>query len=265
MENKFDFGNRCGFSPDLFRQPTPLSPDIKSRMPKFINQIQSEIKANGVPGLAIRGERDESVRALLCVLLDYCDLWTCKIGIPTKKGWLAFGWKTILNRLPWLSESRLYEALGVIRKNGLFDSNQRLSDPRFITKDATKKSGYSVSDKGFTEVFWTAFRQTKRWKHEAEAKAKRTAEQAAKAGKNLQDFYKKVWCSTTKAVVKQMAAAGIVKTETHAPVAPSANAVKMMLHAKLAELGFKDAYVRAQKLFEEFGAAALINTEQFVS
>ena len=151
---------------------------------------------------------------------------------------------------------------------------QRLADPRYITKDDTKKSGYAVSDKGFTEAFWTAFRQLRRWKHEAEAKAKRTTEKAAKAGKTLQEFYKRTWCATSKQSVKQLAAAGIAKTEqstpgaatpSSAPVGPSANAVKMILMDKLIKLGFKDAFDRAQKLFAEFGAAALTNTEQFVS
>lgn len=74
--------------------------------------------------------------------------------------------------------------------------------------------------------------------------------------------------------MKQLAAAGIAKTEqatpgaatpSSAPAGPSANAVKMMLMDKLIKLGFKDAFDRAQKLFAEFGAAALTNTEQFVS
>jgi hypothetical protein len=39
----------------------------------------------------------------------------------------------------------------------------------------------------------------------------------------------------------------------------------MILMDKLINLGCKDAYVRAQKLFDEFGADALMNTEQFVS
>jgi hypothetical protein len=150
----------------------------------------------------------------------------------------------------------------------------RLADPRYITKDDTKKSGYAVSDKGFTEAFWTAFRQLRRWKHEAEAKAKRTTEKAAKAGKTLQEFYKRTWCATSKQSVKQLAAAGIAKTEQTAPgttapssipIGPSANAVKMILMDKLIKLGFADAYARAQKLFDEFGADSLINTEQFVS
>ena len=269
---KFMYGNRCGFSPDKYRQPDPLDPEVQSRIPKFIRQIQEQIRKSGIPGLNLRAERDEAVRALTIKLLDFTDLWTCKIGIATKEGWLAFGWQKVMASIPWLSASRLWVALSDLQNSGLFASNQRLADPRYITKDANKKSGYAVSDKGFTEQFWTAFRQLRRWKHEAEAKAKRTTERAAKAGKTLQDFYKKTWCSTGKVSVKQMAAAGIVKTQSQipgatatAPAGPSANAIKMMLHAKLAELGFKDAYVRAQKLFDEFGADALTNTEQFVS
>ena len=271
---KFMFGNRCGFTPDKYRQPEPLDPEVLSRIPKFIRQIQDQIRKSGIPGLNLRAERDEAVRALTIELLNLTDLWTGKIGIPTKDGWLAFGWKRVLARLPWYSESRLWEALKVLQLHGLFGSNQRLTDPRYITKDETKKSGYAVSDKGFTEAFWTAFRQLRRWKHEAEAKAKRTTEKAAKAGKTLLDFYKRTWCSTTKQFVKQLAAAGIAKIEqatsyptgsSSVPVGPSANAVKMMLTDKLIKLGFKDAFARSQKLFEEFGAAALVNTEQFVS
>ena len=271
---KFMYGNRCGFSPDKYRQPEPLDPEVLSRIPKFIRQIQDQIRKGGIPGLNLRAERDEAVRALTIELLNLTDLWTGKIGIPTKDGWLAFGWKRVLARLPWYSESRLWEALKVLQNHGLFGSNQRLADPRYITKDETKKSGYAVSDKGFTEAFWTAFRQLRRWKHEAEAKAKRTTEKAAKAGKTLQDFYKRTWCSTTKQFVKQLAAAGIAKIEqatsyptgsSSVPVGPSANAVKMMLTDKMIKLGFKDAFTRAQKLFDEFGAAALVNTEQFVS
>lgn len=271
---KFMYGNRCGFSPDKYRQPEPLDPEVLSRIPKFIRQIQEQIRNGGIPGLNLRAERDEAVRALAIELLNLTDLWTGKIGIPTKEGWLAFGWKRVLARLPWYSESRLWEALKVLQNHGLFGSNQRLADPRYITKDDTKKSGYAVSDKGFTEAFWTAFRQLRRWKHEAEAKAKRTTEKAAKAGKTLQDFYKKTWCGTTKTAVKQLAAAGMAKAEKEQPgatapaglpVGPSANAVKMILMDKLIKLGFKDAYARAQKLFAEFGADSLINTEQFVS
>ena len=271
---KFMYGNRCGFSPDKYRQPDPLDPEVQSRIPKFIRQIQEQIRKSGIPGLNLRAERDEAVRALAIDLLNLTDLWTGKIGIPTKDGWLAFGWKRVLARLPWYSESRLWEALKVLQNHGLFGSNQRLADPRYITKDDTKKSGYAVSDKGFTEAFWTAFRQLKRWKHEAEAKAQRTAEKAAKAGKTLQDFYKRTWCATSKQSVKQLSAAGISKTEDATPgaassspvlVGPSANAVKMMLMDKLIKLGFKDAFARAQKLFAEFGADALTNTEQFVS
>ncbi len=271
---KFTHGNRCGFSPDKYRQPEPLDPDVLYRIPKFIRQIQEQIRKGGIPGLNLRAERDEAVRALVIELLNLTDLWTGKIGIPTREGWLAFGWKRVLARLPWYSESRLWEALKVLQNQGLFGSNQRLADPRYITKDDTKKSGYAVSDKGFTEAFWTAFRQLRRWKHEAEAKAKRTAEKAAKAGKTLQDFYKRTWCNTSKQSVKQLAGARIAKTEQTAPgttapssipIGPSANAVKMILMDKLINLGCKDAYVRAQKLFDEFGADALMNTEQFVS
>lgn len=269
---KFTHGNRCGFSTDKYRQPEPLDSEIQRRIPKFIRQIQEEIRRSGISGLNLRAERDEAVRALAIELLNLTDLWTGKIGIPTKDGWLAFGWKRVLARLPWYSESRLWEALKVLQNRGLFGSNQRLADPRYITKDDTKKSGYAVSDKGFTEAFWTAFRQLKRWKHEAEASAQRTAEKAAKAGKTLQDFYKRNWCATSKQSVKQLAAAGIAKAEQEqlgaasaAAVGPSANAVKMILMDKLIKLGFKDAYARAQKLFDEFGADSLINTEQFVS
>lgn len=271
---KFNTGNRCGFTKNHFRQPNPLSLEVQSRIPKFIRQMQAEIQSNGIPGLNLRAERDEAVRALTIKLLDFTDLFTGKIGIATKDGWLAFGWQKIMAGIPWLSESRLWVALNDLQNFGLFDSNQRLADPRYITKDPAKKSGYAVSDKGFTDAFWTAFRQTKRWKHEAEAKAKRTAEKAAKAGKTLQDFYKKTWCNTRKISVKQMTAAGITKTEqatlgaatpSSAPTGPSANAVKMMLMDKLIKLGFKDAFARAQKLFDEFGASALVNTEQFVS
>lgn len=271
---KFNTGNRCGFTKNQFRQPNPLALEVQSRIPKFIRQMQDEIKSNGIPGLNLRAERDEAVRALTIKLLDFTDLWTGKIGIATKDGWLAFGWQKVMANIPWLSESRSWVALNDLQKSGLFGSNQRLADPRYITKDSAKKSGYAVSDKGFTDAFWTAFRQTKRWKHEAEAKAKRTAEKAAKAGKTLQDFYKKTWCNTSKTSVKQMTAAGILKTQSQTSdvtpakteqSGPSANAVKMILADKLIKLGFKDAFTRAQKLFDEFGAGALTNTEQFVS
>lgn len=269
---KFTHGNRCGFSLNQFRQPEALDPEVQNRIPKFIRQIQYSIRVGGIPGLKLRAERDEAVRALTIELLNLTDLWTGKIGIPTKDGWLAFGWKRVLRRLPWYSESRLWEALKVLQKHGLFGSNQRLADPRYITKDDRKKSGYAISDKGFTETFWTAFRQLKRWKHESDAKAKRTAEKAAKVGKTLQDFYKRTWCSTTKGSVKQLTAAGMTKTSISVPTGigesvsrPSANAIKMQLTVKLANLGIKDAYDRASKLFDEFGAAVLINTEQFLS
>ena len=264
---QFKTGNRCGHNPLNYRQPESLAPDVLTHIPKFILQLQDEIRKNGIPGINLRSERDEAVRALAITLLTYTDLWTGKIGIATKEGWLAFGWQKILVNIPWLSESRLWVALRDLQDSGLFSSNQRLTDPRYITKDATRKSGYAVSDKGFTESFWTAFRQLRRWKHEAKAKAKRTAEKAAKTGKTLQDFYKKNWCSTLKQSVKQLTAAGMAKaerTET-ATIGPSANAVKMMLADKLIKLGIKDAFQRAQKLFDEFGAVALTNTEQFVS
>lgn len=269
---KFLYGNRCGHSPEKFRQPDPL-PEEAARMPLFIQEMQEEIRKNGIPGLNLRSERDEAARALAIVALDNTDLYTARMGTATPQGWLAYGWKRIHKRLPWLSESRFFQALRDFKEAGMIESNQRLTDARFISKDTSKPSGYAVSDKGFVKAFWIAFRQLPRWKREAEAKAQRTAAKAESHGKTLDDFYKKTWCSTTKTAVKQLAAAGMAKAEqqpgavapTAVPVGPSANAVKMMLTDKLIKLGFADAYARAKKLFDEFGADALINTEQFVS
>lgn len=263
-------GNRCGHSPKTYRQPEPLPAEEAAKMPKFIQQMQEEIRKNGIPGLNLRSERDEAARALAICALDNTDLYTARMGAATPKGWLAYGWYRIHKRLPWLSESRFFQALRDLKEAGMIESNQRLTDPRFISKDASKPSGYAVSDKGFAKAFWIAFRQLPRWKREAEAKAQRTAAKAENHGKTLDEFYKKTWCSTSKTVVKQLAAAGMAKAEQQpgaaaVPVGPSANAVKMILMDKLIKLGFKDAYARAQKLFDEFGVDSLINTEQFVS
>ena len=272
---KFLTGNRCGHSPTHYRQPDPLPAEDAVRMPKFITQMQDEIRKNGVPGFNLRSELDEAVRAVAIAALDNTDLFTCRFGMATKRGWLAYGWQRIHDRLPWCSENRFWQAVKIFKNAEMIESNQRLNDPRFKSKDPAKPSGYAIADKGFTKAFWIAFRQLPRWKREAEAKAQRTTAKAAANGKTLDDFYKKTWCSTTKTAVKQLAAAGIAKVEQQpgaiapapaaAPVGPSANAVKMILMDKLIKLGFKDAYARAQKLFDEFGANSLINTEQFVS
>ncbi len=275
----FESGNRCGFQKGVFRSPTPLSQEVQSRMPKFIKQMQDEIRKNGIPGVTFRAERDEAVRAVLCVLLDYTDLWTCRIGTPTKDGWLAFGWDTILARIPWLSAGRLWEVVCALRDNYLFDSNQRLADPRYKTKDFSKPSGYAISNKGFTDYFWTCFRQTKRWKHEAEDKARRIKANAEKIGKTVSDFYKaknaattnffeNTWAKTNKTSVKTLAAAGMAKKqkESEQPSAgPSLRAIEMILDATFAKAGVINSYALAKQIASEHGQDALINPERFIS
>lgn len=263
---KFSHGNRCGFSQDVFRQPEPLANDVKNNLPLFIRQIQEEVRNNGIPGLNLRAERDEAVRALVIELLNHMDLWTGKIGLPTENGWLAFGWDKILKRLPWLSESRLWEALRVLETNGLFSSNQRLIDSRYITKDTSKKSGYAISDKGFTEHFWISFRQLNRWKQEAKAKALRVEEKAVKIGKSLLDFYVKKWSSTSKTSVKQLSATAIqaIGNEQASSLKPSKRALIMQLVVKLITLGVNNASEKAETLFNQFGELAVYNTESYI-
>lgn len=254
-------GNRCGFNKHSFRQPI-LNENSKS--PKFIRQIQELIKNNGIPGLNLRAERDEAVRALTIVLLDYCDLYTKQIGMPTSSGWLAFGWKKIMSQINWLSESRFWEALETIKKAGLFETNQRLTDSRYITRDRSKRSGYAISEKGFTKQFWISFREYKRWQHEANDKAKRVKEKATKIGKTLADFYKKTWCTTTKQSVKTLTAAALIKTDSKSISTLSSSAIKMQLTVKLIKLGIQTPDEMAAKLFEKYGENALNETEKLI-
>lgn len=264
---KFLTGNRCGHNPCAFRQP--VFKETKN-LPGLIEETIEEIRKNGIPGLDLRSELDEAVRAVTITLLHYSDLYSRSIGMPTKRGWKAFGWETVLKCLPWLSESRLWQALKVLRDNDLFDSNQRLYDATRISKDASKPSGYAVSDKFFTQHFWVCFRKLKRWQNEAKDKFDRVHNDAMAIGKTAKDFYKKAWQTTQKTMVKVLSAAGLNKPDENVShtldqIGPSANAIKMQLTAKLISLGFKDAHERASTLFEEFGSAALTNTEQFIS
>jgi len=67
--------------------------------------------------------------------------------------------------------------------------------------------------------------------------------------------------------VKTLAASGLKKADDTPPaeIGPSANAIKMQLTGKLLSLGVNNPAELALNLFAEFGADALINTEQFVS
>lgn len=261
-------GNRCGFIKTVFRVPTPSdSPNL----PKFITSMQQKILSEGIPSLHLRAERDEAVRAVVAVLLEYTDLWSCCIGMPTSEGWLSFGWRSILKRLPWISENRLWNVLRTLKEADLFDSNQCLADPRYITRDHTKPSGYAISRKFFTKNFWKVLGQTRRLKHEAEAKARRVADGAAAIGKKVKDFYSFRIAGKNK-LTQFLAIAGMEKNDQNnqSPSSqnqPSARSLLMIITGKLLQSGCatKDCDKLALSLLENYGPSVAEDPLKYLS
>lgn len=266
---KFLTGNKCGYKSGSYRHPEPLS--LSKPLPLFLSHTSKMILDSGIPGLRARGEREEARRAVIAVLIEQMDIYTQKIGVPTDSGWLPFGWQSVLKRLPWLSESRLWEVLADMRRDGIFESNQRLSHPSFKTHDSTKKSGWAVSDKGFTPRFWTLLRAQARLDHEKQHAQARHTEKAKARGKTIHDFYAKAWAISKTKAGRFLAAAAMQKEEKKAaaPAAPaqaqvSIRQIEMMLVPKLIALGVADVDATARRLALEFGQEAVADPGRYI-
>lgn len=254
-------GNRCGYKSGCYRTPEP-QPSIK--LPLFLTQTATQILQCGIPGLRARGEREEARRAVIAVLIEQMDIYTQRIGVPTESGWLPFGWQSVLKRLPWLSENRLWEVLADLRREGIFESNQRLKHPSFKTHDASKSSGWAVSDKGFTDRFWLMIRAQARLRHEKEHAQRRHTERAISRGKQLADFYARAWAHSKSRAGCVIAAAGIVKAEKAAAQQaagqhgqPSVRQIEIMIIPQLIALNVADVDATARRLAIEYGYQAV--------
>lgn len=259
-------GNRCGFDSQLLRQPTLYSGKNQASVLKLAKQRVTHFKINR------RAEQREAILAVLQILPDYTDIWTSKLGMATKSGWLPFGWNIVKSRLPWLSESRFFSALSWLFDEGYLESNQRLAHPEFKTRDNAKPSGWAVSEKMLTKKFWTAVNLTTMLKQAAERKVQELTKKAAAIGKTIQDFYTTTLAKTKKKVVEQLAKAGQEKKDNQSkPDAgitpssgPSVRAMELILTTKLNQLGIKNAFNTAARLIKEYGRAAMDNPEPYL-
>lgn len=242
-------GNRCGFNQHDYRGPSPLSGC--GRMPKIISELQEQIRRVGVPTCRRpRAELDEAVRAVLITALEYVDIATLRLGIPTQNGWRPHCWSTIQTRLPWLSPARFFDAVSWLKKAGVLESSQRLVSGKKLKSNDTI-SGYAVTDKRVSEQLISAFGKTRRWRHEVKSKMQRVAAAAAKLSRTSADFY-------AAKSVRRKAGPAPIGNQGNSAVSP--RAMQMILTARLLEQGRDDAAAVAKDLIERLGTAALAPT-----
>lgn len=169
---------------------------VDSNIPGFIREAQQRVYEHGIPAVyarcrsrKLRFERDEACRAVLCAALEFIDLQTLKLGMPSSAGWRPWSWSLVRERITWLTDFRFFEALRDLKIAQYIESDQRILVASKKTKSASNKSGWHVSDKSISERFFSDYGLIARLRHERTAKLNRVKKAAAAAGKTVSDFY----------------------------------------------------------------------------
>jgi len=185
-------GNFCGHQPDSPRLDL-VSPTTDKQRPGILIELQARIKryfdnpdvipslrnANGSKqGRQMRSERREACLVLLAVIVEYMDLVSLRVGIPTSKGFVSLTLDKLV-QFTGLHPRRAERALADLKKANLLT----VSQPRQLKEDGTWRGLAAV--KAVNKLLFTVFGLHERLKHEIERAAERLASKVKKVGGSL--------------------------------------------------------------------------------
>jgi len=126
----------------------------------------------------MRSERREACLVLLAVIVEYMDLVSLRVGIPTSKGFVSLTLDKLV-QFTGLHPRRAERALADLKKANLLT----VSQPRQLKEDGTWRGLAAV--KAVNKLLFTVFGLHERLKHEIERAAERLASKVKKVGGSL--------------------------------------------------------------------------------